>query len=103
MANEAGGSVSYGIGPPRRGDHAAQPIGGRYCERLARLARGNLAGGGNLAADEGDLEPSAFDRIRRIIAAGRSPVLDDRDDLRWRPRSRTSAASSSIARFHPIS
>jgi DNA-directed RNA polymerase specialized sigma24 family protein len=84
MATEAEGSVTHWIGYLKQGDNsAAQPLWERYFDRLVRLARGRLAGGRALAADEEDVALSAFDSFCRAAAAGRFPSLADRDDL-WK-------------------
>jgi DNA-directed RNA polymerase specialized sigma24 family protein len=65
-------------------DHAAaQRLWERYFDQLVRLARGKLAGTGGLGADGEDVALSAFDSFCRAAAAGRFPVLGDRDDL-WK-------------------
>jgi DNA-directed RNA polymerase specialized sigma24 family protein len=74
------------MGALQAGDMAAaQPLWERYFERLVRLARARLRGGGRLSAeaDEEDAVLSAFDSFCAGAARGQFPQLADRDDL-WR-------------------
>ncbi len=80
------GSITRWIGDLKAGgDSAAQHLWERFFERLVRLARKKLAGrqGRDAVEDEEDAVISAFDSFCRGAAAGRFPVLSDRDDL-WR-------------------
>ncbi|WP_435016268.1 ECF-type sigma factor [Tundrisphaera sp. TA3] len=84
MDSDPLGSVSLWLGNLKEGDHAAvQPLWEKYFDRLVRLARGKLAGGRGLAADEEDVALSAFDSFCRAASQGRFPILADRDDL-WK-------------------
>jgi DNA-directed RNA polymerase specialized sigma24 family protein len=84
MTEDDGGSVTRWVANLKQGNQAAtQPIWERYFERLVRLARSKLAGNRGLVADEEDVALSVFDSFCRATAAGRFPVLADRDDL-WK-------------------
>lgn len=86
MASDQRGSISHWLGDLKAGgDTAAQRLWERYFERLVRLARKKLQAGSrpDAAEDEEDAVVSAFDSFCRGAAAGRFPVLSDRDDL-WR-------------------
>jgi DNA-directed RNA polymerase specialized sigma24 family protein len=80
------GSVSRWLDPLRESDpRAAQEIWERYFDRLVRLARQKLGAsrrkGGD--ADEEDAALSAFASFCAGAAAGKFPMLADREDL-WR-------------------
>ena len=83
---DADGSVTGWIDLLRDGDPAAaQPLWERYFARLVALARARLrrAPRVGLVEDGEDAALSAFDSFCRGAAAGRFPLLSDRDDL-WR-------------------
>jgi DNA-directed RNA polymerase specialized sigma24 family protein len=76
--------VTRWIGELAEGDQqSAERLWNRYRERLAVLARKRLGERHRRAADEEDVVLSAFDTFCRGMAAGRFPMLKDRDDL-WR-------------------
>jgi DNA-directed RNA polymerase specialized sigma24 family protein len=78
------GSVTCWITQLRAGDQAAaDPLWGRYFERLVALARVRLLRAPRRAADEEDVALSAFHSFCRATEQGRFPKLDDRDDV-WR-------------------
>jgi DNA-directed RNA polymerase specialized sigma24 family protein len=78
------GSVTCWITQLQAGDQAAaEPLWGRYFERLVALARVRLLRAPRRAADEEDVALSAFHSFCRAAGEGRFPKLDDRDDL-WR-------------------
>jgi RNA polymerase sigma factor (sigma-70 family) len=62
---------------------AAQKLWERYFHNLLGLARARLGCLPRRAADEEDVVVSAFESFFRAAAAGRFPLLEDRDDL-WR-------------------
>jgi DNA-directed RNA polymerase specialized sigma24 family protein len=86
MSDGVEGSVTQWIGDLKAGgDTAAQRLWERYFDRLVRLAHSKLRAGRRPgdAEDEEDVALSAFDSFCRGAAAGRFPLLADRDDL-WR-------------------
>lgn len=75
-------SVTQWIEQLKAGDRqAAQPLWERYYRRLVQLARARLRGARRRAEDESDVALSAFDSFCRGAAAGRFPLLADRDNL----------------------
>ncbi len=75
-------SVAQWIGQLKAGDPvAAQRLWERYYDRLVRLVRGKLHGVPRRTADEEDVALSAFDSFCQGAAAGRFPLLADRDNL----------------------
>jgi DNA-directed RNA polymerase specialized sigma24 family protein len=78
------GSVTDWIGQLKAGDSvAAERLWGRYFQRLVGLARNQLRGTPQRAADEEDVALSAFDSFCRGAEHGRFPELLHRDSL-WR-------------------
>jgi DNA-directed RNA polymerase specialized sigma24 family protein len=84
MASDPEGSVTHWLGTLNDGDAAAaQRLWERYFDELVRLARVQLGATPRAAADEQDVDQSAFHSFCAGAAQGRFPRLDDRDDL-WR-------------------
>src|SRR5262249_24015058 len=76
------GSITCWITQLQAGDQAAaDPLWGRYFERLVALARVRLVRAPRRAADEEDVALSAFHSFCRAAEQGRFPKLDDRDDV----------------------
>ena len=77
-------SVTQWIDGIKNGDQeAAEQIWHLYFEKLVQYASKKLSGSSRRVADEEDVALSAFDSFCRNAAAGRFPILHDRDDL-WR-------------------
>ena len=77
-------SVTQWIDRIKTGDQrAAEQIWHRYFEKLVRYATKKLSGSPRRVADEEDVALSAFGSFYRNAAAGRFPILHDRDDL-WK-------------------
>ena len=80
MSSEA--SVTHWLGLLKAGDPAAAaPLWQRYFGLLVGRARAALGAAPRRAADEEDVALSAFDSFCRGAAAGRFPLLLDRDTL----------------------
>jgi RNA polymerase sigma factor (sigma-70 family) len=77
-------SVTTWIGQLKSGNHdAAQQLWNRYFPEMVRLARARLHGFPRRAVDEEDVAVSAFNSFCEGAAAGRFPLLSDRNNL-WR-------------------
>ncbi len=75
-------TVTHWIGDLKAGDEAAaERLWQRYFQRLVGLARAKLGTSNRRAADEEDVAISAFDSFCRGAAAGKFPLLTDRDSL----------------------
>jgi len=84
--NEGTGSVTHWINALRAGESAAaQPLWGRFFERLVRLARSRsvIPRRAGVIDDEEDVALSAFRSVCVGLASGGYPELSDREDL-WR-------------------
>jgi DNA-directed RNA polymerase specialized sigma24 family protein len=76
------GSVSRLLEGLKAGaDPAARALWERYCERLARLARGQLLQKYRRVADEDDIALSAFKSLCLGARNGRFPSVTDRNSL----------------------
>ena len=84
MQNPENGSVSRLITDLKTGDHeAARQIWQRYYENIVRLARSRLREVPRAMADEEDAALSILNSFFCGAAAGRFPILENREDL-WR-------------------
>jgi hypothetical protein len=86
MASDDPGSIISWLGDLQEGDYAvAQPLWGRYFERLVRLARQKFrrARHAGTADGEEDAASSDFDSFFRAAARGHFPQLAGRHDF-WR-------------------
>jgi DNA-directed RNA polymerase specialized sigma24 family protein len=80
--NAAPGSITQWIGRLKAGNGAAaQQIWERYWTQLVSVARGKLRHSRRREADEEDVALSAFDSFFQGAAAGRFPLLGDRNNL----------------------
>lgn len=80
------GSVTHWLADLKAGDpNAASPLWDRYFARLVQLARRKLVAARRRGADEDeeDAALSAFESFCEGAAAGKFPLLADRDDL-WK-------------------
>jgi DNA-directed RNA polymerase specialized sigma24 family protein len=78
------GSVTRWVAALKNGDAAAaQPLWERYHRQLIGLARQKLQSARRREADEEDVVQNAFHSFFQGVAAGRFPLLDDRNNL-WR-------------------
>ncbi len=80
------GSVTHWLADLKAGDpNAASPLWDRYFARLVQLARRKLIAARRQGADadEEDAAVSAFESFCEGAAAGKFPLLADRDDL-WK-------------------
>ena len=84
MQNPENGSVSRLITDLKNGDHeAARQIWQRYYENIVRLARSRMREVPRAMADEEDAALSILNSFFCGAAAGRFPILENREDL-WR-------------------